>query len=435
MFAALNLHLTATSTQPDGPVGIVDTSGTARRGGEGGELAFSQLLNMRVDRVPEAGALGGESLPEHGKSLPPVVSTDLIELQDSAEGPRITLPTELPAATSEIDLNSRELSDREFDLAIKIAYVPAEPAVDKTSHVAWPPVARSPDGELKAVRVTTENVTTKSAALLPPEPLAKPPEVGVALAAQTRNLTVPMGDAGIHITNADGVIRDRSMPVTQPVPLTGAAIADATLSADTAPRESPIASLIRTGGGVETVQRPDTRIAGATSTQALTPAHLTPAIAQFLSESPLSRGEPLLETISTPVRDLAWGEKLSERVLMLTANQVKTAEIRLSPADLGPLRVQVSMDDGATNVTFHAQHAVTREAIEQALPRLREMLAESGLSLGQADVSEQGVADGNQERASGSSATTDDREEDLLVADPAERRKTVTANYLLDTFA
>ena len=51
---------------------------------------------------------------------------------------------------------------------------------------------------------------------------------------------------------------------------------------------------------------------------------------------------------------------------------------------------------------FAAQHAVTRDAIEQALPRLREMLVENGLSLGQASVGEQGVAgQGNASRDGG----------------------------------
>ena len=132
------------------------------------------------------------------------------------------------------------------------------------------------------------------------------------------------------------------------------------------------------------------------------------------------------------MRDAAWGDKLGERVLMLSGNQVKTAEIKLTPADLGPLRVRVSIEDGAAHVQFHATHAVTREAIEQALPRLREMLAESGLSLGQTDVSEQGVADGKADREY---AAGGDEHGDAADADRTERRKTVAPSGLLDTFA
>ncbi len=97
------------------------------------------------------------------------------------------------------------------------------------------------------------------------------------------------------------------------------------------------------------------------------------------------------QEISLPVQEPGWDKKVAERVLLMANSRLQNAEIRLSPADLGPLRVQVAIEDGLANVSFQAQHAVTREAIELALPRLRDMLAESGLSLGQASVGEDGV--------------------------------------------
>lgn len=136
-------------------------------------------------------------------------------------------------------------------------------------------------------------------------------------------------------------------------------------------------------------QTPQAQLAAQPSQAALTPTPVTTS-ASDLGYSAIAR--PTTEVIGTPVRDAAWGEQISERVAIMAGNNLKSAEIRLTPAELGPLRVHVSVDDGAAHVTFHAQHAVTREAIEQALPRLREMLAENGLSLGQAEVGEQGVA-------------------------------------------
>jgi flagellar hook-length control protein FliK len=123
---------------------------------------------------------------------------------------------------------------------------------------------------------------------------------------------------------------------------------------------------------------------------------------------------------------------------MLAGVQTRTAEIRLTPAELGPLRVQISVDDGQANVAFQAHSAVTREAIEQALPRLREMLAESGLSLGQADVGEQGVAgresDGDT-ASDGTSDTQNESPEEHAGNLEGERQETVISNGLVDTFA
>lgn len=126
--------------------------------------------------------------------------------------------------------------------------------------------------------------------------------------------------------------------------------------------------------------------AGASATGGL------PFVAQapFATVNQTTSG-PVLETsLPLPVQDSAWSESLGERVVFMSGNRIQNAEIRLTPAELGPIRVNVSLDDGAANVTFSAQHATTREAIEAALPRLREMLAEQGLSLGNANVADQG---------------------------------------------
>ncbi|MDJ0814472.1 MAG: flagellar hook-length control protein FliK [Woeseiaceae bacterium] len=147
-------------------------------------------------------------------------------------------------------------------------------------------------------------------------------------------------------------------------------------------------------------------------------------------------------TIATPVQDPGWAGQLGERVVLMTNNAMQSAEIKLSPAELGPLRIQVQVDDGAANVTFLAQHQVTREAIEQALPRLREMLNESGLNLNQANIAdsgERGARQGEREaaQASGDSAelTADVREELALDDGTTTGMRRTRPDSLLDTFA
>ena len=110
---------------------------------------------------------------------------------------------------------------------------------------------------------------------------------------------------------------------------------------------------------------------------------------------------PMIDTITVPVQNSTWGEALNERVVFMTGQKLQNAEIRLTPAELGPIRVSIAMEDGATNITFNAQHATTREAIESALPRLREMLSEQGLSLGNASVNDQQAGDGGSRDAAG----------------------------------
>jgi len=85
-----------------------------------------------------------------------------------------------------------------------------------------------------------------------------------------------------------------------------------------------------------------------------------------------------------------FADQVAERVVWMAGQKLDRAQIRLNPAHLGPISVDVSVGEDGANITFTAQHAVTREALEQALPRLREMFSGSGLALAGADVSGQG---------------------------------------------
>ncbi|MFN3566679.1 MAG: flagellar hook-length control protein FliK, partial [Burkholderiaceae bacterium] len=92
----------------------------------------------------------------------------------------------------------------------------------------------------------------------------------------------------------------------------------------------------------------------------------------------------------TPVLHPGFGEDLANRVVFLAGERVQSAEIALTPADLGPLTVTIEMRGHEAQLFFGAAHAATRAAIEDALPRLREMFAGSGLQLADAQVGDHG---------------------------------------------
>jgi flagellar hook-length control protein FliK len=118
------------------------------------------------------------------------------------------------------------------------------------------------------------------------------------------------------------------------------------------------------------------------------PTSATPPFAATAASS--SSPQWVASQIHTSPGKPGWNEALGERVTWMAGNKVQNAELRLNPVELGPVRVRISIDDGNATVNFTAQHPLTRDAIEQALPRLREMLADQGLSLQNANVSEQG---------------------------------------------
>ncbi|MEK7302741.1 MAG: flagellar hook-length control protein FliK, partial [Pseudomonadota bacterium] len=66
----------------------------------------------------------------------------------------------------------------------------------------------------------------------------------------------------------------------------------------------------------------------------------------------------------------------------MTTQQHQVAEIRLNPAHLGPVEVMLSITQDQATAQFLSPHLAVREAIEAALPRLKEMMAENGIQLG-----------------------------------------------------
>lgn len=100
--------------------------------------------------------------------------------------------------------------------------------------------------------------------------------------------------------------------------------------------------------------------------------------------------------IPTPVTHSQWSTDLGRVMVSLTqqAQQLgpQNAEIRLDPPQLGPLRIVLSVVDNVAHATIYAAHAQTRLTVEHALPQLQQQLAQSGLSLGDANVSDQGFA-------------------------------------------
>ena len=98
---------------------------------------------------------------------------------------------------------------------------------------------------------------------------------------------------------------------------------------------------------------------------------------------------PLQVTINTPVAHDNWGDEFNQKITWLSNQKEQTAELHLNPPQLGPMDVVLKVSGDQATALFTSPHAAVREAVEQALPRLREMMAESGIMLGNATVSDQ----------------------------------------------
>lgn len=93
--------------------------------------------------------------------------------------------------------------------------------------------------------------------------------------------------------------------------------------------------------------------------------------------------------MDTPLHDAAWGSDFSQKIVWLAGNEQQSAQITLNPPQLGPIDISLNINKDSATALFVSANPEVRDSIEAALPRLREMLAGSGIELGQASVSEQ----------------------------------------------
>lgn len=90
-------------------------------------------------------------------------------------------------------------------------------------------------------------------------------------------------------------------------------------------------------------------------------------------------------------------QQLAEKVRWMVNSRNPTAEIRLDPPELGAMQIKVALNADSATVNFTVQSSVTKEALDQALPKLREMLQEQGINLGQSSVEQQSSGQSEQQ--------------------------------------
>jgi len=83
-----------------------------------------------------------------------------------------------------------------------------------------------------------------------------------------------------------------------------------------------------------------------------------------------------------------WNNEFASRVSVGVKNGIQEANIQLNPPELGRLEIKISTEGDQTKILFQVQSVGAKDAIEQAMPRLREMLEQDGLQLAHSDVSD-----------------------------------------------
>ncbi|MDR2093571.1 MAG: flagellar hook-length control protein FliK [Azoarcus sp.] len=182
----------------------------------------------------------------------------------------------------------------------------------------------------------------------------------------------------------------------------------------------------RAGMGAQTAP-PDASLASAPMPNALrTPTQESAALPRF--------------AIPAATGQRAWAEEAGNKIMWMLGRAESRAELILTPPHLGKVEVSINLNGDQTTAQFLASSQAAREALEQAMPRLRELLAQAGIDLGNAsvDTSAEGrTQDGDTaratRRASPGGASNDDGNDNAAGVTSANRTR--LDNGLIDTFA
>lgn len=173
-------------------------------------------------------------------------------------------------------------------------------------------------------------------------------------------------------------------------------------------------------------------------------------ISSASSLAPPMMASSTTSTPSTPMLNAQlgsdeWQQALSQQIVMFSRNGQQNAELRLHPADLGAIQISLKLDNDQAQINLVSGHSHVRAALEAAIPQLRSALAESGIHLGESQVSSDSSAQGQhfqqQQEARrdgqhGRFSLAQDSDTDITpIAVPAALQARVNGNGAVDTFA
>lgn len=310
----------------------------------------------------------------------PDVDVDIQTLTASALSAAASPAVQTPVADDELPQNTLSLAD-----------MLTEESVDDESD----------DPQWQLQQLVTRSVTDAGAATI-----AARPDTGAAVSASA-------GDAR----------QGRHSPAVNA--LAGAATAATTAAASSAAKPAPADAFTPTMASA--VESSSAATVSAVALPAAVRTSAMPAPQQVV-------------TVPHAPETPEWKQSVSQHIAVFSRNGLHNAEIRLNPEDLGSMHISLRLKQDQAQIHIVTEHAHVRQAMEQAMPQLRAAMAESGIQLGQANVSAEShssAAGERGERAPGEEHNQADNpenatEEEML---PAVIVNTQGNIYGINTFA
>ncbi|WP_105634211.1 flagellar hook length control protein FliK [Cronobacter dublinensis] len=286
-------------------------------------------------------------------------------------------------------------------------------------------------------KLSDEDMAALSAlfAMLPP---VQQPNAASAVTAQTQAQGVAaLGANGFNptasLTQALGSTKSDAKTSAKSddaaTPLTAAAATAPVTSQTAADVVAPVSTLDKTAADVSSTQVPHNlnlhALSSTTQSQQASAPVMTMPTAQ----------------VTAPFGTPDWQNSVSQHISLFTRNGQQSAELHLHPEELGAVQISLKLDDNMAQIQMVSPHSHVRAALEAALPTLRTQLAESGIQLGQSNISSENFSGQQQQNNPQQSASSRGGNgfslggEDEAIAAPASLQAAARGNGAVDIFA
>ncbi len=127
---------------------------------------------------------------------------------------------------------------------------------------------------------------------------------------------------------------------------------------------------------------------------------LNPAVSTEVTQSQKTNAQLHQETIAIFRKDFA--DAVKDKVMLMISQKLQQFDINLDPPELGNMQVRVNLQNEQAAVSFIVQNQQAKEALEQNMHKLRDMLAQQGVDVGDANVEQQSQQSDNESNFEGS---------------------------------
>jgi flagellar hook-length control protein FliK len=167
-----------------------------------------------------------------------------------------------------------------------------------------------------------------------------------------------------------------------------------------------------------------------------------PAVQTVAASQPQAVFAPAYsDKIQSNVGSAGWNQALGTKITWMATAGMQSASLSLNPPDLGPMQVVLNVHNQQADATFITAQPEVKQALEAAMPKLREMMDQAGIQLGQAKfrpacptISRAGS--GQQQARSGSPGSFGKEQEgDVALSGTTAASATTSGLGLVDTFA